>query len=95
MVCIPPIFLGYATEALNVLQMKNIFEAIAYLFEEVLFIPLNLLRELELDNWWIANSFSWLFLLIGFVALIYWVRQLQLFNERGEENKDPSAHSFL
>jgi hypothetical protein len=29
------------------------------------------------------------------VALIYWVRQLQLFNQRGEENKDPSAHSFL
>lgn len=75
--------------------MKNFFEAIAYLFEEILFVPLNWLRSLELDNWWLANSFSWLFLCIGFAALIYWVRQLQLFNERGEENKDPSAHSFL
>lgn len=76
-------------------MMKNFFEAIAYLFEEILFVPLNWLRSLELDNWWLANSFSWLFLCIGFAALIYWVRQLQLFNERGEENKDPSAHSFL
>ena len=75
--------------------MKNFFEAIAYLFEEILFVPLNWLRSLELDNWWLANSFSWLFLSVGFVALIYWVRQLQLFNQRGEENKDPSAHSFL
>lgn len=75
--------------------MKNFFEAIAYLFEEILFVPLNWLRSLEFDNWWLANSFSWLFLCVGFVALIYWVRQLQLFNQRGEENKDPSAHSFL
>jgi hypothetical protein len=76
-------------------MMKNFFEAIAFLFEEILFIPLNILRELELNNWWMANAFSWLFVLIGFVALIYWVRQLQLFNQLGEENKDPSAHSFL
>ncbi len=75
--------------------MKTFFEAIAYLFEEVLFIPLNILRSLELENWWIANSISWLFVLIGFTALIYWVRQLQLFNQNGEENKDTSAHSFL
>ena len=75
--------------------MKTFFEAIAYLFEEVLFIPLNILRSLELENWWIANSISWLFVVIGFTALIYWVRQLQLFNQNGEENKDTSAHSFL
>ena len=75
--------------------MKTFFETIAYLFEEVLFIPLNILRSLELENWWIANSISWLFVLIGFTALIYWVRQLQLFNQNGEENKDTSAHSFL
>ena len=75
--------------------MKNFFEAIAFLFEEILFVPLNMLRELELNNWWVANAFSCLFVVIGFVALIYWIRQLQLFNQRGEENKDTSAHSFL
>ncbi|MGC6480543.1 MAG: DUF6341 family protein [Flavobacteriaceae bacterium] len=75
--------------------MKNIFEGIAWLFEEVLFLPLNLLRQLELQSWTLANAINWLFLLIGFVAAIYWIRQLQLFNQRGEEDKDPSAHSFL
>jgi hypothetical protein len=27
--------------------------------------------------------------------LIYWVNQLKSFDDKGEENKDPSAHSFL
>lgn len=77
------------------IDMKNLFEGIAWLFEEVLFLPLHLLRQLELENWTLANSINWFFLLIGFVAASYWIRQLQLFNQRGEEDKDPSAHSFL
>jgi hypothetical protein len=75
--------------------MKNFFEAIAYLFEEVLFTPFEMLRNHELQNWWVANGASWLFLLIGFAAATYWTLQLKGFNDRGEENKDPSAHSFL
>ena len=35
--------------------MKAIFEAIAFLFEDILFIPLNMLRELGASNW-----FAWL-----------------------------------
>ncbi|MGB0375627.1 MAG: DUF6341 family protein [Flavobacteriaceae bacterium] len=75
--------------------MKNFFEGIAWLFEEVLFLPLHLLRQLELESWVLANVINWVFLLVGFVAALYWIRQLQLFNQRGEEDKDPSAHSFL
>ena len=75
--------------------MKEIFEAIAWLFEEVLFIPHNILAEIELNNWWVANGVNFLFLLVGFVAMVYWINQLKIFNDRGEENKDPSAHSFL
>lgn len=75
--------------------MKNFFEGIAWLFEEVLFLPLHLLRQLELESWVLANAINWVFLLVGFVAALYWIRQLQLFNQRGEEDKDPSAHSFL
>ncbi|MDA0773964.1 MAG: uracil phosphoribosyltransferase [Bacteroidetes bacterium] len=75
--------------------MKNFFEAIAYLFDEVLFTPFEMLRNLELQNWWVANGASWLFLLIGFAAATYWTLQLKGFNDRGEEDKDPSAHSFL
>lgn len=75
--------------------MKNFFEGIAWLFEEVLFLPYTLLRQLEETSWTLANSVNWIFLLIGLAAMVYWVLQLNLFDQSGEENKDPSAHSFL
>ena len=75
--------------------MKNFFEGIAWLFEEILFLPYILLRELELTNWAIANTVNWIFLLVGFSAMIYWVLQLNLFDKKGEENKETTAHSFL
>ena len=75
--------------------MKNFFEGIAWLFEEVFFIPFEILRDLELTSWTIANSVNWIFLLVGFSAIVYWVLQLNLFDKNGEEDKDHSAHSFL
>ena len=75
--------------------MKDFFEGIAWLFEEVLFIPLDALRELELDSWWAANAINFIFILIGFAAFFYWMKQLKKFNDNNEENRDPSAHSFL
>jgi len=74
---------------------KSFFESIAYLFEEILFIPFNFLREMQLDSWWVANIVSWIFIFSFITALIYWVRQLKLSDDRGEENKDISSHSFL
>ena len=62
--------------------MKNFFEGIAWLFEEILFLPYNVLRNLELSNWTLANIVNWAFLLIGFAALIYWVLQLNLFEQK-------------
>ena len=75
--------------------MKAFFKAIAWLFEEILFLPYDLLRQLENSSWTLANSVNWLFMLVGFSALIYWILQLNLFDKNGEEDKDPSAHSFL
>ena len=75
--------------------MKDFFEGIAWIFEEVLFIPLDALRELELDSWWAANAINFIFVLIGFAAFFYWMKQLKKFNDNNEENRDPSAHSFL
>ena len=75
--------------------MKAFFEGIAWLFEEVLFLPFELLRQLELSSWTLANGVNWLFLIVGFLAMIYWINQLNLFDKSGEEDKDPSAHSFL
>ena len=75
--------------------MKKIFEGIAWLFEEILFLPYSILRELELTNWAFANTINWIFLVVGLSAMIYWALQLNLFDKKGEENKDTSAHSFL
>lgn len=75
--------------------MKDFFEGIAWLFEEVLFIPLDALRKLELDSWWAANAINFIFILIGLAAFFYWMKQLKKFNDNNEENRDPSAHSFL
>jgi len=75
--------------------MKAFFEAIAWLFEEILFLPYDLLRQLENSSWTLANSVNWPFMFVGFSALIYWILQLNLFDKNGEEDKDPSAHSFL
>ena len=79
----------------NTEKMKVFFEAIAYLFQEILFIPLNLLRELELTSWFLANGINWVFLGIGFAALSYWIGQLKKFNDSGEEDTDSTSHSFL
>jgi len=75
--------------------MKDFFYAIQDLFVDVLFLPFDSLRELELENWWAANAVSWIFTLIGLVAFVYWMLQLKGFNDRGEEDKSVTAHSYL
>ena len=75
--------------------MKDFFYAIQDLFVDVLFAPLDALRTLELTNWWLANLISWIFIIIGFVAMVYWMKQLKIFNDNNEEDKSISSHSFL
>lgn len=75
--------------------MKAFFEGIAWLFEEILFLPYDLLRQIEASSWTLSNTVNWIFVLVGFSALIYWILQLNSFDKNGEEDKDLSAHSFL
>ena len=75
--------------------MKDFFYAIEDLFVNVLFAPFDLLRSLELENWWSANIMSWIFLAIGLVAFVYWMLQLRSFDRNNEEDKSVTAHSFL
>jgi len=75
--------------------MKSFFEAIQYLFEEILFMPMNLFAKIELDNWWIANLVNWILMLICIIAMVYWLRKLKSFKRSGEDEQDTSAHSFL
>ena len=50
--------------------MKSLFEGIAFLFTDVLFVPFDMMRELELTNWWAANAINWL------LILFVWAQQL-------------------
>lgn len=75
--------------------MKAFFEAIQFLFVDILFKPLDLLREFELISWFGANFINWAFMIICAAAIVYWIKQLQIFDEAGTENQDTTAHSFL
>ncbi|WP_147676982.1 DUF6341 family protein [Algibacter pacificus] len=75
--------------------MKDFFYAIQDLFVDVLLAPMDALRALELENWFAASAISWIFVIIGFVAMVYWMLQLKKFNDNDEEDKSISAHSYL
>ncbi len=76
-------------------MMRNFWESIAFIFETYLFIPFEQLRLLEESSWSVSNTINWLFLFIGLLATIYWIRQLNLFDKNGGEDKTITAHSFL
>jgi hypothetical protein len=75
--------------------MKDFFYGIEDLFVNVLFAPFDALRALELESWFTANAISWIFMLIGLVAFVYWMMQLAKYNGNNEEDKSVTAHSYL
>ena len=75
--------------------MKDFFYAIEDLFVNVLFAPYDALRALELDNWWLANIVSWIFVAIFLVAFVYWMKQIKISNDNNEEDKSITSHSYL
>ena len=76
-------------------MVNDFFYSIAWLFEEILFFPFDLLRTIQYDSWFFANTMSWTFILIGIIGAIYWIKQLKKFDDNGEENRDITAHPFL
>ncbi|MES2240849.1 MAG: uracil phosphoribosyltransferase [Bacteroidota bacterium] len=75
--------------------MKAFFEGIQSLFVDFLFKPLDGLRSLELSSWFAANTINWCFMIICASAMVYWIKQLRIFEDAGTENQDTTAHSFL
>ena len=73
--------------------MKAFFEGIEDLFVNHVFWPYDFFRYMH--NWWSSNIINWIFFLLGIVAMFYWLSQLKIFNDRGEEDKSISAHSFM
>lgn len=75
--------------------MKAFFEGIQTLFVDFLFVPQDFLRELELTSWFGANIINWIFMGICAYFMVYWIKQLGIFDKAGTENQDTTAHSFL
>lgn len=73
--------------------MRTFFYGIEELFVQVLFVPYDSLRFME--SWWTANAVNWMFSIIGLVAVVYWMKQLKIFNDQDEEDKSISSHSYL
>ena len=72
----------------------EIFEAIEFLFVEVLFVPFDFIR-LDISNWIIQNIVNFSFMTVIASALIYWTLELVKYDKKGDEKKDVTAHSFL
>ncbi|MFK5957619.1 MAG: uracil phosphoribosyltransferase [Lutibacter sp.] len=60
---------------------NNIFKAIGDFCTNVLFKPFDALRSM--DNWWLQTSISWVFIVITFIAFIYWLSVLKK-NQKAE-----------
>lgn len=72
--------------------MKDFFYAIQDLFVNVLFAPMDALRALQFKSWFAANFISWIFILIGASAFIYWMLQLKKHQDADDANRNTSAH---
>ena len=76
------------------MEFKDLFEAIEFLFVEVLFLPLDFIR-LDISNWIIQNAINFTFIIVISAALVYWTLELVKYDKKGDEKKDVTAHSFL
>lgn len=79
----------------NSIKMTQIFKGIQYFFENVLFAPFDAIRRLELENWWLANTITWVMIVVLFVFFFYWLKQLNIFNKEKSERTDATSHSFF
>ena len=79
--------------------MRAFFEGIQSLFVDFLFLPLDFLRHIEAYTgywgWWLANTVSWVMIIVCAYYTVYWCKQLAIHRANNEENQDTTAHSFL
>ncbi len=58
---------------------NNIFKVIGDFFTNILFAPYNGIRFM--DNWWVQNMVSWIFISAGLIAFLYWLGELNKYKK--------------
>ena len=53
---------------------NNLFRALGDFFTNVLFIPYDYFRSV--DSWWFSNIINTVVVVIGFIAVFYWLGQM-------------------
>ena len=75
-------------------MMKELFEAIEFLFVEVLFFPFDFIR-LDISSWIFQNAINFSFIFIISAALVYWTLELVKYDKNEGKETEVTAHSFL
>ena len=75
-------------------MMKELFEAIEFLFVEILFFPFDFIR-LDITSWIFQNAINFSFIFIISAALVYWTLELVNYDKNEGQETEVTAHSFL
>ncbi len=75
-------------------MMKELFEAIEFLFVEILFFPFDFIR-LDITSWIFQNAINFSFILVISAALVYWTLELVKYDKKEGKETEVTAHSFL
>ena len=75
-------------------MMKELFEAIEFLFVEILFFPFDFIR-LDITSWIFQNAINFSFIFVISAALIYWTLELVKYDKKEGKETKVTAHSFL
>ena len=75
-------------------MMKELFEAIEFLFVEILFFPFDFIR-LDITSWIFQNAINFSFIFIISAALVYWTLELVKYDKKEGKETEVAAHSFL
>ena len=75
-------------------MMKELFEAIEFLFVEILFFPFDFIR-LDIGSWIFQNAINFSFIFVISAALVYWTLDLVKYDKNEGKETEVTAHSFL
>jgi hypothetical protein len=75
-------------------MIKELFEAIEFLFVDILFFPFDFIR-LDITSWIFQNAINFSFIFVISAALVYWTLELVKYDKNEGKETEVTAHSFL